>query len=87
MNTSYSITSKFQVTIPKLAREKLGLKAKDKVRFEIRQGQLVVERQPSLKEVSEMIATDIKRQGIKPATQEEINNARDTFYKEGLKWE
>ena len=86
MNSTYSITSKFQVTIPKDAREKLGISSNDKVKFTTKNHQLLIERVPSMQEVANDIADDLKRYGIKPATDEDIKNARFTFYSKGLKW-
>ena len=52
MSTTYSITSKFQVTIPKEAREKLGISANDKVQFRTGDNYLIVEKVPTMKEVA-----------------------------------
>jgi AbrB family looped-hinge helix DNA binding protein len=87
MNSTYSITSKFQVTIPKEAREELGISSNDRVKFTTKDNQLVVERVPSMQEVANALAADLKLQGIKPATDEDIKNARQTFYSKGLKWQ
>ena len=45
-----------------------------------------MERVPSMQEVANDIAADLKRRGIKPVTDEDIKNARFTFYSKGLKW-
>ena len=87
MNSTYSITSKFQVTIPKEVREKLGISSNDRVKFTTKDNQLVVERVPSMQEVANALAADLKSRGIKPATNEDIRNARQTFYSKGLKWQ
>lgn len=87
MSTSYSITSKFQVTIPKEAREKLGISANDKVQFKTENNYLVIEKVPSMKDVADSIAANLKERSIKPATDEDIKNARSNFYKKGLKWQ
>ena len=87
MSTSYTITSKFQVTIPKEAREELGISANDKVQFKTSNNHLVIEKVPSMKEVADSIAANIKERNIKPATDEDIKNARSNFYKKGLKWQ
>jgi AbrB family looped-hinge helix DNA binding protein len=87
MNSTYSITSKFQVTIPKEAREKLGISSSDRVKFVTKDNQLVIERVQSMQEVADALANDLKQRGIKPATNEDIKNARNTFYSKGLKWE
>jgi AbrB family looped-hinge helix DNA binding protein len=87
MNSTYGITSKFQVTIPKEAREKLGISSNDRVKFTTNNNQLIVERVPSMQEVADALANDLKQRGIKPATSDDIKNARNTFYSKGLKWE
>lgn len=87
MNTTYSITSKFQVTIPKEAREELGISANDKVQFRTGDNYLVIEKVPSMKDVADSIAANLKERNIKPATDEDIKNARANFYKKGLKWQ
>ncbi len=85
MNSTYSITSKFQVTIPRDAREKLGISSNDRVKFTTKNHQLIVERVPSMQEVANDIVANLKRYGIKPATDEDIKNARFTFYSKELK--
>ena len=87
MSTTYSITSKFQVTIPKELREELGISANDKVQFRTGDNYLVIEKVPSMKNVADSIAADIKKRNIRPATDEDIKNARSKFYKKGLKWQ
>ncbi len=87
MSTTYSITSKFQVTIPKEAREELGISANDKVQFKTGDNYLVIEKVPSMKNVADSIAADIKKRNNRPATDEDIKNARSNFYKKGLKWQ
>lgn len=86
MSTAYSITSKFQVTIPKEAREELGISANDKVQFRTDNNYLVIEKVPSMKDVADSIAANLKERNVKPGTDEDIKNARSTFYKKGLKW-
>ncbi len=87
MSTTYSITSKFQVTIPKEARKELGISANDKVQFRTGNNYLVIEKVPSMKDVADSIATNLKKRNIKPATDEDIKSARSNFYKKGLKWQ
>ena len=82
-----SITTKFQVTIPKEAREELGITSNDRVKFITKNKQLIIERVPTMNEVADSLAASLRSQGIKPATDEEIDNARLTFYKKGLQWE
>jgi len=87
MSTTYSITSKFQVTIPKEAREELGISANDKVQFKTGDDYLIIEKVPSMKDVADSIAANLKERNIKSATDEDIKNARSNFYKKGLKWQ
>jgi len=87
MNSTYSITSKFQVTIPKEAREKLGISSSDRVKFTTKGDRLVIERVQSMREVADALANDLKQRGVKPATNEDLKNTRNTFYAKGLKWE
>jgi AbrB family looped-hinge helix DNA binding protein len=86
MNSSYSITSKFQVTIPKEARQKLGLKANDRVNFEASKDKIVLRRVPTLEEVSAKMDAIFKATVRKPVTDEQMKNARYEFYKKGMKW-
>jgi AbrB family looped-hinge helix DNA binding protein len=47
-----TMTSKGQVTIPKAVRDELGLRPKDKVRFSLEDGQVILRKAyPSLAEV------------------------------------
>lgn len=87
MNSTYSITSKFQVTIPKEAREELGISSNDRVKFITKNHQLLIERVPSMQEVANDLAADLKHRGVKSATDEDIKNARHIFYSKDLKWE
>lgn len=88
MNSSYSITSKFQITIPKKIRDELRLSNKDRFSFERRGNDIIVKKVKSLEEVSKMLQDDLKQRGFnKKVTQKDIDNARDSFYKQGLKWE
>jgi AbrB family looped-hinge helix DNA binding protein len=87
MNSTYSITSKFQVTIPKEAREKLGIVSNDSVKFTTQGNKLVMERVQTMEEVAHALAADLKSKGVKPATDEDIKNARQAFYQKGLQWD
>ncbi len=88
MNTSYALTSKYQVTIPKKMREELGLNDKTRISFERRGNELVIKKVSGLEEVSQQLQADLKRRGWnKTATQTDIDNAREEFYQQGLKWQ
>ncbi len=87
MNNSYSITSKYQVTIPKSIRDKIGLTDKDRVAFERRGQEIIIRKVPTLEEVSVLLQADLKRRGWnKKVTQKDMDQARDIFYKQGGKW-
>lgn len=88
MNSTYSITSKFQVTIPKEIREQIGITNTDKVSFERRGKEVVIKRIPSIAEVRAILQADLKRRNFKrTVTQGDINRARENFHKKGMKWE
>ncbi len=86
MNSTYSITSKFQVTIPKEIRDELGITDKNKLNFKKEGKRVYIEKVPTLDEVAAEMSEIFRKSGRKPATDEEINNAREIFYKEGGKW-
>lgn len=86
MTKSYSITSKYQVTVPKQIREELKLTNKDKVYFSRRGKEVLLKKAPSLKEVAAEMGAKFRASSLKPASEEEIKNARHEFYKKGLKW-
>jgi AbrB family looped-hinge helix DNA binding protein len=86
MSTTYSITSKFQITIPKEARDKLGISSHNRVKFKTVNNQLIVEKVPTMEEVADSIATDLKKRNVDAATNQDIKNARYAFYNKGLKW-
>lgn len=86
MNTSYSITSKFQVTIPKKIRDELRLTDKDRVSFERRGNELVVKKVQTLEELAAETGKKFRESGLKPATEADIKNARIKFYQQGGKW-
>ncbi len=88
MNTSYALTSKFQVTIPKKMRDELGLTDKTRVAFERRGDEIVIKKVPGLAEVSEQLQADLKRRGWnKSVTQKDIDSAQAKFHKQGLAWD
>ncbi|MGH7881640.1 MAG: AbrB/MazE/SpoVT family DNA-binding domain-containing protein [Candidatus Dormibacteraceae bacterium] len=68
MESTITITSKGQTTIPVAIRRKLGVgKAGDvlRVRFNDRRGELIISKPPSIAELSERISSYIKP-GTKP---------------------
>lgn len=86
MNSSYSITSKFQITLPKEVRKDLNLSETDRVSFERRGNEVIVKKVPTIAEVAAEMSAKFKASGQKPATDEEIKNARHDFYEKGMKW-
>ncbi len=86
MNSAYSITSKFQVTIPKQIREELGITDKNKLNFKKEGKRVYIEKVPTLDEVAAEMSEIFRKSGRKPVTAKEMKNARDIFYKEGGKW-
>lgn len=86
MNTSYSITTKYQVTIPKDIRAKIGLKQSDRVEFIEDSGKVYIKRVPTLEEVAAKMHKKFAASGRKPATDDEINNAHQEFIRKGGKW-
>ena len=86
MAKTYSITSKYQVTIPKQIRDQLKLTGKDKVYFSRRGKDILLKKAPSLEAVAAEMSAKFRASGLKPATEEEIKNARYEFYRKGMKW-
>jgi AbrB family looped-hinge helix DNA binding protein len=88
MNSSYSITSKSQVTIPREIRKKLGVGVNDRVAFSVEGGRAYMTKVPTLEEVRKMLHDDLKRRGFnKTVTQADMNKAHETFIEQGLRWE
>lgn len=86
MNIAYSITSKHQVTIPKEVRMKLGIKDRGRLTFKEDGGRVYITKVPSLEEVADEMSRKFRASGRKPATQEDLDNARKLYYKQGGKW-
>lgn len=86
MNSSYSITTKFQVTIPKKIRDSIGLTDKNRVSFEQRGKDIVIKKVPTIEEIAEIMHQKFVKSGRPPATDKEIKNARTLFYQQGGKW-
>lgn len=86
MDTSYSLTTKHQVTIPKKIRQALGLTAHDKLQFVQHGEKVYIEKVQTIEEVAKEMAEKFKKSGRKTATDEEIKHARSAFYEAGGKW-
>jgi len=86
MNSTYSITRKFQVTIPKKLRDEVGLRETDRVRFERKGDDIVLKRVPTIADVQKMNQQWLRERGIKSATQADIDDARAKFIREKMTW-
>jgi antitoxin PrlF len=87
MNSAYSITSKYQVTIPKDVREQVGLQDGDRVSFVAEGDTIIVRKVRSLKDVADKIAKKVARQNEAPASEADYKRARQTFYEKGDRWQ
>ena len=82
------LTSKGTTTIPKEIRDSLGIKPGMRVTFAKNQaGEYVLRRTKTIEEVRAMNKAWLAKHGIKTATDDDIDRARDTFYKKGLRWQ
>lgn len=86
MNTSYGITSKGQITLPKALREAIGLTTEHRVSFERRGDEIVIRKEPTLAEVSERLQRKFRASGLAPATQADYEDARRNFHEQGGIW-
>lgn len=86
MAKAYSITSKYQVTLPRAVRTSLGLSQYDKVQFSEEDGKVVITKAPSLGDVQAHLHKKFIESGQMPATDEQIKNARGNFYKNSQTW-
>ncbi len=67
------MTSKGQVTIPKAIREQMGVRPGDRIRFTVREDGLIVV-EPETRDVRSL-AGMLKREGARPISVEEMNEA------------
>jgi len=86
METSYTLTTKHQVTIPKKIRQTLGLSAHDKLQFVQRGEKVYIEKVPRIEDVAKEMREKFRKSGLKPATDEDIKEARGKFIEAGDKW-
>ncbi len=69
MKTSYPLTSKSQITVPKQVREHLGLKPGRRAKFRIkRNGEVTISRPPTIEEIRAKLG---KPDGTQPLTAKE----------------
>lgn len=86
MNNSYSITSKGQVTLPKKLRDAVGLSTDDRVSFVRKGTDIIIRKEPSLDDVTTKFQRKFLQSGISAATQQDYDDARSKFTKQGSKW-
>lgn len=86
MNTSYSITTKGQITLPKSLRDAVGLTPQHRVSFEQRGHEIIIRKEPTLAEVSERLQRKFRASGLTAATQTDYDNARYDFHQQGGAW-
>jgi AbrB family looped-hinge helix DNA binding protein len=78
MTYSTTLTSKGQMTVPAAFRKKLGLKPGEQVLVEMRGNEVVIQKNnwlENLRRVQEENRSYMKKRGIKPLTDEELDNA------------
>ena len=78
MTYSTKLTSKGQMTLPAPFRKKLGLKPGEQVLVEMRGKEVIIQKdnwQESLQRVQEQNRAYLKKKGIKPLTDTELDNA------------
>lgn len=86
MNTSYSITAKNQVTIPKHIRKVLGITDRGEVQF-VRDGSRVyVQRADTVSDVQARNKRLLNKKGRKTVSDSDIANARQQFHQDNLSW-
>ena len=86
MAKAMSITSRYQVTVPKEVRDTLGINREDSLVFSIKQGQVTVEKAPQLQDIQKQAQKLMKKRGLGHISDEEMGRAREIFQREGLKW-
>jgi len=78
MTYSTTLTSKGQMTVPAAFRKKLGLKPGEQVLVEMRGNEVIIQKNnwlENLRRVQEENRLYMKKRGIKPLTNEELDNA------------
>jgi AbrB family looped-hinge helix DNA binding protein len=86
MNNTYSLTTKHQVTIPKKVRQALGLSSHDRLQFVQKGEKVYIEKAPNIEDVAKEMREKFRKSGLKPATDEDIKEARGKFIEAGDKW-
>lgn len=86
MAKAMSITSRYQVTVPKEVRDKLAISSDDALVFSIKDGRVFVEKAPSLQDIQKRAQKLMKKHGVAKVSDEDMGRAREIFRQEGLKW-
>lgn len=86
MANTYSITSKYQITLPKEIRNLLGVQAKDQLKFESDGKRVYLEKALSVSDIQHMNNRLLRQRRIKPASDEDIKNARDKYLQTDRRW-
>jgi len=90
MNTSYGITSKYQVTIPKEVRDELHITEDTRVTFERRGDEIILRKavQPmTIQEVQAMNQRLLKARGVGKVSDIDMKQAREKFDEHGGTWQ
>jgi len=86
MAKSMSITSRYQVTVPKDVRDALGLSSDDSLVFRLKDGEVWVEKAPQLSDIQARAQKLIRKRGVGQVTDKDMSRAREIFNQEGLRW-
>lgn len=82
-----SITSKYQVTIPKEVRDLLHLQHTDGLTFSVEKGRVFVDKAPSIKSIQSRAQRLLRERGIGHASEAETARAREIFHEKRLTWQ
>ena len=81
MTYSTTLTSKGQMTIPAAFRNKLGVKPGERVVIKMQEGKVIIQKdnwRDDLKALQDENRSYLKQHGIKPLTDEELDDAINT---------
>jgi AbrB family looped-hinge helix DNA binding protein len=87
MARTMSITSKYQVTVPKEVRDLLHLQHTDGLTFSVEKGRVFIDKVPSIKSIQSRAQRLMRERGIQPASESEITRAREIFREKRLTWQ
>ena len=86
MAKAMSITSKYQVTVPKEVRDVLNIHQKDSLIFSVKDGKVSVSKAPSLEDIQRRAQLLMKKHGVQHVSDEDMSKAREIFHAKNLKW-